>query len=139
MGGLLAIVDAIVDAVPIGDSMSRDTTGSEPSPYTGGVLYGWPVVDRFVPDGTGGLDEGRYSLRLAYCVPAIEGPGLLRDRTVSEALDAAVVDIRAWVAANRASDLWEWLQVDAANYDDIRGSDYRGVRLDLSGYRELED
>lgn len=138
--GLLAIVDAIVADVPIPDGTVRDITGADPSPYEAGMLYGWPSVDRFVPDGTGGMDEARFTLRLAVCVDAAEGPGLPRDRDVSEVLDAAVVAIRGWVAGHRASGgLWEWLQLDAANYDDIRGSDYRGVRLDLSGYRELED
>lgn len=137
---LLPIVDAIVADVTLPDGITRDDAGAEPSPYVADTLYGWPVVDRFVAIDTGATDEGRFALRLAICVAALEGPGLPRERAVSEALDAAVDDVRSWVAANRASaGLWEWLQVDAANHDDIRGEGYRGVRFDLSGYRLMED
>lgn len=137
---LLAVVDKIVAEVTAPAGITRDDTGADPSPYAADTLYGWPVVDRFVPTGTGGMDEGRFLMRLAITVAAAEGPGLVRERSASEALDAAVDGVRSWVAAHRSSSgLWESLQVDAANHDDIRGEGYRGVRLDLSGYRLMED
>lgn len=139
MSGLLGIVDAVVASVPVATGFSRDTTGAEPSPFQPDTLHGWPGVDTFTPVDTGATDEARFTLSLAYCVAADEGPGLERDREVSEHLDEAVVAIRAWVAAHRAAaGLWEWLAVSTATYDAIRGATYRGVRIDLTGYRQME-
>lgn len=140
MSGLLEIVDAVVASVPVVTGFTRDTTGAEPSPFQPDTLHGWPGVDRFTAMDTGGTDEGRFTFSLAYCARAEEGPDLPRSREVSEHLDEAVGAIRSWVASHRvAAGLWEWLTVTSATYDAIRGLDYRGVRIDLAGYRQMED
>jgi hypothetical protein len=140
VSGLLEVVDAVVAAVPVATGFARDTTGAEPSPFQPDTLHGWPGVDRFTAIDTGGTDQGDFTFSLAYCVAAEEGPGLERGREVSEHLDEAVGAIRSWVAGHRAvAGLWEWLGVTSATYDAIRGHDYRGVRIDLAGYRQMED
>lgn len=137
--GMLPVVDAIRAAVPGGGGMTRDTTGSRPIEFAPGTLYAWPGTDRRVVEGDGSVDDSRFTVELAYTVPAEEDLDVGRARAVSEALDDAADAIAAWVRDHRAREdaLWHHLQVDSIDFDELTGLEHRGVRMTLSGMREV--
>lgn len=136
---MLPIVDAIRATVPVGAATTRDTTGSRPAEYWPDMLYVWPGTDRRVVEGDGTVDDSRFTVEIAYTMATDENPDTGRDRTVSEALDAAADDIAEWVRANRANELWHHLQVEQIDHDELKGLEHRGVRMTLSGMREVMD
>lgn len=137
--GMLPIVDAIRAAVPVGSGMTRDTTGSSPIEFAAGTLYAWPGKDRRDVVGDGSVDDSRFTVELAYTVAADEDLDVGRTRAVSDALDDAADAIAEWVREHRAREdaLWHHLQVDSIDFDELKGLEHRGVRMTLSGMREV--
>lgn len=134
---MLPVVDEISAEVTVGTGITRDGTGAQPSEYQAGRLYVWPGIDRRAVEGDGTVDDSRFTVELAYTVQTDETPDSGRDREVSEALDEAADGIAKWVREHRANELWHHLQVDAIDYDSLNGLMYRGVRMTLSGMREV--
>lgn len=134
---MLPIVDEIAAEVPVGTGITRDGTASRPAEYWPDMLYAWAATDRRDVEGDGSVDDSRFTVELAYTVATDETPDTGRDREVSEALDEAADAIAEWVRDNRANELWNHLQVDQINFDELKGLEHRGVRLTLSGMREV--
>lgn len=139
---LLPVVDAIREGVPVPGGTVRDDSGAAPIPYLPGHLYVWPRTDvRTVQSPE--MDRSEFNLRLAITVEAFETAEVGRDRSVTEALDAWLVDVSAWVLAHRASppgsqDLWGQLRISVIDHEAIRGPEYRGALVDLAGWRFIE-
>ena len=134
---MLPIVDHIRANATVPAGTARDTAAAAPAAYVADTFYAWPGVDRRVVEGDGTVDDSRFTVELALTVAADETPDVGRDRAVSVALDDGADDLAAWVRGNRANELWDHLQVDQIVYDELRGLEYRGVRLTLSGFREV--
>lgn len=137
--GMLGVVDAILDALPVGTGVTRDTSGARPPAYQADMLYVWPGVDRRAVEGDGSVDDSRFTVELAYTLASDETPDTGRERAISEALDDAADAIAEWVREHRAREdaLWHHLQVDSIDFDELKGLEHRGVRLTLSGMREV--
>jgi len=103
------------------------------------MLYVWPAADRRGVEGDGSVDDSRFTVELAYTLATDETPDTGRDRDISEALDDAADAIAAWVRDHRAREdaLWHHLQVDSIDFDELKGLEHRGVRMTLSGMREV--
>lgn len=100
-----------------------------------GLTYLWPVRSEFTPEGDGSLDRHVFTLRMAWVAEDILGQaGGDPDRTVSDALAARVLAVRAVVASHRTGATWDALAVTAADYDSLATAEVRGVYIDLAGY-----
>lgn len=140
--GMAPIVDAIRDAVPVPSGVTRQDGLREPAIYRSGRLYAWPGVEVRVEEGDGSLDRGDFTLSLAVTIVVPREGDSGPDRDSSLTLDDAADDIAEWVRDNRVSGdedprLWEDLQVSRIDYAALHGQDWAGVRLDLSGYRQI--
>lgn len=139
---LLPIVDAIRANVPVPDDTVRDDSGAAPIPYEPGCLYVWGRTDVRTQTGDGSMERSDFNVRLAITVPAFETAEMPRDRSVTEALDRALGAISAWVIGHRATspsgDLWGLLRIASIDHEAIRGPEYRGALVDLTGWRFIE-
>ncbi len=137
--GMLGVVDVIRAALPVGTGVTRDTSGARPPEYEADTLYAWPGVDRRAVEGDGSVDDSRFTVELAYTLATDETPDTGRERAISVALDDAADAIAEWVREHRAREdaLWHHLQVDSIDFDELKGLEHRGVRLTLSGMREV--
>jgi hypothetical protein len=134
---MLPIVDEIAAEVPAASGITRDDTAARPAEYWPDMLYVWAGTDRRAVEGDGSVDDSRFTIEIAYTLSTQETPDDGRDRQVSEDLDEAADDIAGWVRDNRANELWHHLQVDQIDFDELKGLEYRGVRMTLSGMREV--
>jgi hypothetical protein len=134
----MAICDALATLLEPDDRL-RDDSRLLPrggDAWEPGLLYLWPRRETYGPDGQGQLDRRNFALRVAWVAgDDIARAGGSEDRAVSDAIAARVEDMHSVVAANRAADLWEWLQFDAVDYEALRTLADRGVYVDISGWQ----
>ena len=131
------VLDEIMASLtPVGST--TDTTLARPVEFAADTLYGWPLTEAFVPEGTGEWDDARFTLRLAWAADASEEvASMTRDRDTSLAIGGVVDAIQAWVLANRTGTAYEQLQVIAVDWDSLITHELRGAYVDLAGYQLL--
>ena len=133
---ILAIVDEVA-ALLEPTAGARDTTAARPLQYQPGILYAWPVRERYVPEGDGSLDDMRFELRAAWATDVIdELTAMARDRSASQVIENKVGALAALIRGARTGAAYEHLQVDSVDYSLI-ADNVRGFYLDLSGYQLL--
>lgn len=131
----LSVLDEIMPSLTPAGSATDDTL-ARPVEFEPARLYGWPLSERFDPEGTGEMDEDRFTLRLAWCADAsVEVASLVRDRATTLAIAAVVEAIHDWVRANRSGATYEHLQVTAIDWDSLITLEERGIHVDLAGYQ----
>lgn len=131
-------VDALVAAVPIPTGMVRNDTKAQPYTYVAGTLYGFPLPEDYVPEGDGGLDRDNFVIALELAIASTDDSAQIASRASSTALEDAAEAITDWVRVNRqdhahAPSLWDALKARVV-WPGFRGFEYRGVRIELSGY-----
>jgi hypothetical protein len=132
------LVDALVAVVPIPTGAVRDTSCAEPIKYEADRVYGWPMPETFVEESPE-MDRDNFTVAIAVTASSTEDSTQVPDRTVSLALGAAADAITDWVRGNRQDhahtpQLWDDLQARVM-WPGLRGFGWRGVRVELSGYR----
>lgn len=130
--------DVVAEIVPLIETSAaaRDETLARPVEYAAGILYGWPVRDVLAEAGDGSLDEGRFTIRLAYAVSAeAELAAAARERATTDTLRTYVAAIGAWVRAHRSGTWYEDLQITAVDWEALVTNSVRGAIVELAGYR----
>jgi hypothetical protein len=121
---------------------NRDDARVRPFQYVPGKLYLWPIGEQYVPIDTGGSDRLNFRLRAAWTVASEqEEASLVSDRSISQAVQVKAGGYHDAVDAARivpgGGSTWDWLQVDAVDYDSLSTTHARGFLMDLSGYMTL--
>lgn len=132
------IVDRVLSLVSVPNGWTKSATASPPPKFEPNVLYGFP--SRPQQPRPVGLDFGDQSdilffVRLAWSLGTNEEQGQTRKRSSADNLDVRLAGIVTAVQDNRANDLWEWIQVDAADPGAATTFDERVAAADLSGWR----
>lgn len=132
---ITALTDEIRAAITIPTGWQRDATCARPDARSSKTLYLWPEREQRVPEGTGEMDDGRFTLRLELVYAPIGDAAMTsRLREVSTQLGTAADDLADWILTNRSGSTYEFLEVDELVYDNTRDG-FRGVSAVLRGYR----
>lgn len=126
------------------DATKRDDARVRPFEFVAGKTYVWPMAEQYTSDQTDGgySDTLKFRLRAAHVIGAeAEEASLTPDRTISQTLQDKARSFRDNVAAARSQPgggtTFEWLAVDAVDYDSLSTTHTRGFQMDLSGYGVL--
>lgn len=141
MNATIDLIDALRSAVPIPSGYSRDDSAGQAIDYIPKTLYAFALPEQLQEDGDGSLDRDNFSIALELVVPSVEVDSEVVDRSTSIALADGVEAITDWVRDNRSDrtgspSKWDDLQARVA-WPGFRGMDFRGVQIQLSGYRYL--
>lgn len=133
--GITALVDEVRAAITVPTGWQRDATCARPDGRSSKTLYIWPDREQRVPEGTGEMDDGRFTLQLELCWAPIGDVAMTsRLREVSIGLGTAADDLCDWVLTHRTGATYEFLEVEQLRYDMTRDG-FRGVGVTLRGYR----
>lgn len=129
------LTDEVRASITVPTGWQRDATCARPDTRSSKTLYIWPEREQRVPEGTGEMDDGRFTLRLELVyAPVGDAAMTSRLRDVSTSLGTAADNLSDWVLTHRTGTTYEFLQVDELIYDNTRDG-FRGVGATLRGYR----
>lgn len=116
------------------DATLRDDALAMPNEYAADLLYGWPIAEVFVTEGSGALDEDQFRFRVAW---AVEDETAIAESVRTRATTLLIRDkaqaLAALVRSHRSGEAFEFLQVDGVDYQLVT-KNVRGFVMDLSGY-----
>jgi hypothetical protein len=139
MASDLTIARDVAEALEPDETLRAEVHNHEPQVYDAEVLYLWVRRASYgTEDSNQGSDRHHFELGVAWLTPTAAVGDF--DTDVSELIDDKVMDLVDLVRANRGytdagSAVWEWLQVDAVDYDRPVTNDARGFEMTLSGWR----
>lgn len=129
------LVDEVRASITIPTGWQRDATCARPDARSSKTLYLWPEREERVPEGTGEMDDGRFTLQLELVQAPIGDAAMTsRLREVSTTLGTAVDNLCDWVLTHRSGTTYEFLSVTDIQYDMTREG-FRGAGVVLQGYR----
>lgn len=135
MSSITGIVDEVRASITLPTGWQRDATCAAPNARSSKTFYLWPDREQRVTEGTGALDDGRFTLQGELVYAPVDDPAMAsRLREVSTFLGDAADDLAGWVLAHRTGSTYEFLEVASFRYDMTREG-FRGVAVVLTGYR----
>ena len=118
------------------DPTLRDDARVQPSAYEPDMLYLWPRVVDFVPEGDGSLDQQEFDIRVAWAADR-KGEGD-PDRSVTDEIVERAEALAAVIRQNRTGATYEAVRV-GFDFEALNAFDVRGFLAVVRGYQLRTD